>query len=152
MYKRTEYDTKTRNICALNQPVTFLLQCFSNPFFKSLPPFQKEDIKFFKGEIPEGNYNLMGWSPVNGFFQEFIDKADQAPEGANFITFYADNLYLASKRDGEIVYVSADGEKMENSHDVPDFEMYSDEIIKEFDDVKPEVANMFKEINTVSGV
>lgn len=41
---------------------------------------------------------------------------------------------------------------MENSHDHEDFEMYSDDILNEFDDVNPEVARVFKEINIVSSV
>lgn len=66
--------------------------------------------------------------------------------------FYADNFYISSKRGDQVAYVSADGEKMECSHDVKDFEMYTEEILKEYDEVNPDVARVWKEIAIVSSV
>lgn len=117
VYDRKDFDTKTRNICALNAPVNYLLSCVHNPFFKSMPPFSKDDLVYNEGAIPKGMYNLMGWSPVDGFFQTFVDKARAAKEGSNFIAYYADNLYISSVVDGHVQWISLDGEKMECAHD-----------------------------------
>lgn len=41
---------------------------------------------------------------------------------------------------------------MECAHDFEDFQLYTDEILAEFDEVKPEIKKLYKEIATVSGV
>lgn len=117
-----------------------------------MPAYTKEDINFHTQAIPAGKYNLMGWSPVDGFFQNMVDKARKAPQGANYIAFYADNLYIASVREAGVTWISLDGEKMECSHDYEDFQLYTAEILAEFDHVEPEIARIYREIATVSGV
>ena len=54
VYLRSEYDTKTRNILALNAPITYFLSCIHNPFFKSMPAYTKEMIQYYTGAIPRG--------------------------------------------------------------------------------------------------
>jgi len=39
VYKRSEFDEKTRNVCALSYPVTILPQLVQNPIFKNRPNF-----------------------------------------------------------------------------------------------------------------
>lgn len=89
---------------------------------------------------------------MDGFFQNMFDKARTAPKGANYIAFYADNLYIASVREEGVTWISLDGEKMECSHDYEDFQLYTAQILAEFDEVDPEIANIYREIATVSGV
>jgi hypothetical protein len=87
-----------------------------------MPAYTKDNLAYHHREIPEGMYNLMGWSPTDGFLQNLIEKAKAAPERANFIAFYADNLYVSSVKNGKVKWLSLDGEKMECSHDYEDFD------------------------------
>ena len=41
---------------------------------------------------------------------------------------------------------------MECSHDYEDFQLYTNEILAEFDDVNPDMKRLYQEIATVSGV
>lgn len=152
VYKRTDFDAKTRNICALSAPTAYILQCVHNPYFKSMPAFSKQDLVYHKDAIPPGQYNLMGWSPVDGFFQKLYEEARHASAGSSMMLFYADNLYLSVVREKGVVWLSLDGEKMECSHDFEDFEMYTDMIANEFDELDPQVRKVYKEIATISAV
>lgn len=66
--------------------------------------------------------------------------------------FYADNLYICSVRDDGVMWVSLDGEKMECAHDWEDFDLFTDRVLAEYDNVDPEVAKMYKDIAMVSSV
>jgi hypothetical protein len=64
------------------------------PIFKNRPAYSKDDLKFHEGVLPEGNYNLQGFSPTKGFFHAFIQRFRKAAEGSVFLAFMADNFFV----------------------------------------------------------
>lgn len=120
VYAHGDLFQTTRNVCGMNAICTPLLQAIFTPVFKSRPKFDAEDLVLHPGPIPSSNMNLMGWSPTHGFFQKVIGHFKEVEDNSFGVYYYADNLYLFEKRNGDVIEISMDGEKMECSHDLDD--------------------------------
>lgn len=131
----------------MNVIATLLIQALFTPVIKARAAFKSTDFDMYLGIIPEGNKNLVGWSPAEGFMQDVMRTFKTALRGAIGIWFYADNLYLAEKDENGIVsWISLDGEKMECSHDIHDSAFYQREILNEYEEVSDSVRKVFTQI------
>lgn len=122
-YERATFKEKTRNICALNASVTPLLNLVQKPIMGNRPSPTADDATYHD-IIPPGNYNVQGFSPVEGYFQQLIRNMRNARDNQLLVLFMADNLFLSQKLDGQIHWLSLDGEKMECSHNSDDVRLY----------------------------
>jgi len=96
--------------------------------------------------LPDGNYNLQGFAPTNGFFHRFIGRFIGAQEGSVFMAFMADNFFLGQKVSGKCQWISMDGAKMECSHDEEDVDLYLKFFKAQYDEVNPGVWGVYEDI------
>jgi len=119
IYSVKDYRTKTRNIVAVSVIAQKVIQPVHNAFFGNKPSFDFDDLQSYpRGSMPAKgtNTNLQGHSFGEGGMTRLLNRVCRTKEGEVGIYFMSDNLFVFTRVDSRVIWMSLDVSKMEGSH------------------------------------
>jgi len=154
VYERGDYQTKTRNYQSLSTPLAIFFQLIQNPVFNNRHKPQMDNIPVFDKPLQNQylNLNMSGYSMTNNFYHKLYLKMKEMKDRQSMIMFMSDNLWICSKNDDQVTWISLDGEKMECSHDDEDARIYQEYILGQFEETDLKTCELYKTLSGISMV